>query len=100
MTRKLPLVTTVTKRVAAKRAVVEAKYPTGGSVKLRITRTCESLEVGGNDDPVQCEHEARTIGHWAESLTGETTDDRVARIADMLGRYSSVASLVQALEGA
>ena len=79
--------------------MVRAVYPSGGSLELRINRYSEKLLVGGSNDAKVGAAQQATLWRWATRMQEETQSQRVRRVADMAGRYNSIAELVLALEG-
>jgi hypothetical protein len=75
---------------------VNAKFPSGGVLRLTITRAGETLTLGGSSDPYVAKSQQQTVAEWVKPVTPEETiKQRLERVAAFMADCLSVDHLVR-----
>ena len=86
----------VSKAIDHDQCRVTAKFPSGGTFRLNITRSGETLTLGGSSDPYVAKSQQQAVAEWVKATTPEeTVGQRVERVAAFIADCLSVDHFVR-----
>ena len=78
--KKSITVTTVHKSIGHDRMKIEIFFPSGASLKFRIGRSGETLEIAFSNDSQTLKTQSAQVRKWLEQRKEETNQDRFDRL--------------------
>lgn len=73
---------------------VKATFPTGDSVKFKINRTGESVEMSGVENTTEARQQIRCLQTICKRLGGELNSERIDRLGAIFAQHESIDSLI------